>query len=192
MRVKPEPCYIYRIDASDRLTFVNSDFLAFAQANGAPELSEAALVGRSVWDYISGVQVQDIYRSLFGMVRSGARIDNLPFRCDSPNLRRFMKLALRSLGDGEIELRGSLLQEQARYDVRLLVDCAAPNSGGYLEVCSWCKRVLSERNHWLELEDAIGKMNLMAPLAMPELNQSVCPTCEAGAMKELAAVEMTG
>ena len=80
----------YRIDALDRITFVDAEWLRFARENEAEQLVETGVVGRSVWDFVSGFEVRSLYENLFASVRSRGEPARVPFRCDSPALARWM------------------------------------------------------------------------------------------------------
>jgi hypothetical protein len=77
----------YRIDAGDRISGVSDSWSPFALANDGIELARP-LVGRAIWDFISGVTTRAVYLELFARVRHGRAV-TFPYRCDSPALRRF-------------------------------------------------------------------------------------------------------
>jgi len=62
---------VYRIDAADIIEDVNDAWARFAIENDAPSLA-TEVIGRSIWDYISGPEVRHIYESVFkrGPVRN--------------------------------------------------------------------------------------------------------------------------
>ena len=85
------PVFEYEIDASDVITQVNRHWEEFAEANDAPGLG-ARVVGTWLWKHFAGMEVKYIYRTLLERVRESGQSVSIPFRCDSPELRRRMSL----------------------------------------------------------------------------------------------------
>ena len=83
----PDGC-VYRIDASDTITYVNPEWIRFAEANDAPDLTADAVVGKSIWAFIHGADTQSLYKELFRNLRSHPSEIMIPFRCDSPTIIR--------------------------------------------------------------------------------------------------------
>ena len=104
--------YIYRIDGTDHITFVNSKWLEFARENCAPELANSSIVGASIWGFIKGAETRLLYESLFARLRDKNNEVTLPFHCDSPTAIRKMELTLRSMPRGGYRVRGSALGGQ--------------------------------------------------------------------------------
>ena len=136
------PRYSYTVDSEDRLRWVSPTWLAFARENGASELTAENVLGRSVWSYIADEPTRELYGVLLRQIRHRGVQVMLPFRCDSPRLRRFMRLTMRPLnGDGPVRFDGVLVKTESRRPVRLL-DAAAPRSSDTLTLCSLCQRAL--------------------------------------------------
>ncbi len=62
--------YRYCIDANDRLIEVDELWLAFARENGAERLTEAAVLGRSLWDFVEGEAIRAVYEDIHQRLRS--------------------------------------------------------------------------------------------------------------------------
>ena len=69
--------YMYVIDASDRITFVSPEWLRFAETNEAPELTEANVVGKPIWDFVTGADTRTFYEAIYHNLRIAA--PRLPF-----------------------------------------------------------------------------------------------------------------
>ncbi len=172
--------YIHRIDAADLIVAVNADWLVFAKENA---VSPAAfdVVGTSLWTYISGVEVEYLYRLLLRTVRRTQRRIHFPFRCDTPTLQRSMQMVVvRHTGD-EVEFRSHVLHQRPTTRVPLL-EPASVVSSTLLRMCSWCRRVQlvpdQGSEEWVEPQVAIARLDLFAHERSPQITHSVCPTCE--------------
>jgi hypothetical protein len=167
--------YAYQIATDDRITWVSPAWLAFASANDAPLLAEARVVGQSLWEYVVDAEVERYYRSLVRTVRSTRRRATLPFRCDSPTARRFMRLCISAVGPDVVLFEGVLLGEEARPYVALW-DAKVPRTAERWAVCTWCKLVEAD-GAWVEAEDAVRRFPALATPPLPTLAHRVCPSC---------------
>jgi hypothetical protein len=174
--IHPESTFCYTLDAEDRIDTVSRRWLAFARENGAPELSRQRVIGASLWDFIADDGTRALYRRLFAMARSGNRPLFMPFRCDSPLVRRFMRLEIRHQSAGVLHLRSVLLRAEPRLYLSML-DRHRPRSDQRLTMCSCCKRVLVEPVGWIELDDAACRLRLLEADRVPFLRQQLCTAC---------------
>jgi hypothetical protein len=173
-RPGPHTGVSYSIDLEDRIQSVGDGWLAFACANGAPELTPAAVLGRSIGDFIADPGTRHIYGLLYGLVRRGTTLQ-LPFRCDAPEVERNMLLRLSPAGSGGVRCDTFLLAEQHRPVIALL-DATAPRGTDFLVMCSWCKRI-RHQGQWLDLEEGVRRLKLLSHAPWPELSHGVCPSC---------------
>jgi hypothetical protein len=174
--------YSYAIDAANRITQVSPEWLVFARECGA-RLTEEQVVGRSLLSFISDDATRHIYRVMLERVRATGRPMVVPFRCDGPEVRRFMELAVAPGESGGLRLEGRLLREEIRDPVALF-DPEHPRGEGLLTVCSWCKRVRVGQG-WLEVEDAVTSLRLFDEPRLPRLTHGICPDCAAAMEREL-------
>ncbi len=165
---------IYRLDHQDRIESVNAAWDAFAIANHAPELCQPAILGRSLWDFIVGDQVRHIHRVLLERVRNGRTMSNLPFRCDAPDLRRYLAMDIRGLPDGGVEYRTRELHADVRPSVPTL-DRLTVRKGPLLRICAWCRRVDLGDDYWVEIEEAIVRLGLLEQKEPPPFTHTICP-----------------
>lgn len=172
---------IYRVDAAGCLTFVNEGWNAFAVLNDTAELLGPAVLGRRVADGIAGSETRLIYDRLRARALAGVRIE-VPYRCDSPMLRRRMSLTIVAVG-AELEFRSRLVDLAIRPAVRVL-EPQAVGSGAMLTVCSWCNRG-RVGSRWAEIEEVVAELRLFdAPV--PQLTHGLCPDCQLRVMSELS------
>ena len=168
--------YGYAVDGDDVIVSLGDGWLLFARENGAPQLCREALVGRSLWEYVAGATTRQLYEAMFRRVRDERRTLALPFRCDSPDLFRFMELAVEPGERGALQLTGRLLREQARPHFNLL-DRLVTRSSEPLPICSVCLRVELFGTRWVSAEEAVERLDLFDSAQLPPLDYRVCPAC---------------
>lgn len=171
-----ERSFDYSIDREDKVAAVSESWLEFARANRARELTCDHVLGRSLWSFIAGRETRTLYETLFRKLRRTAETIELPFRCDSPDRFRFMRLALALGPSDSIHCQGVLIREQQRPFYSIL-DRAFPRNEDSLSMCSLCKKVFAFETKWLELEDAIREMDLFHSRSLPEIRYGLCDGC---------------
>ena len=175
--ISVDTTYDYSIDRSDVIESVSEAWLHFAQINGAPELTCEAVVGRSLWEFVSGSDTQSFYRALFHRVRSKEIEVDLPFRCDSPDLLRFMVLHLRPVSNGGLELSGRLLRDEKRTRHMPLSNDPAGDGGQRFVMCSLCKRV-DAFGSWITPEVAAKWFYVFETAREQEVHHGICDQCQ--------------
>ncbi len=178
--------YRYSVDQQDRLTSVDDAWLAFAQTNDAPCISRDSVIGRPLFDFIDGQESREIYRELLSIVRHTGKRPSIPFRCDSPDKRRYMELHMTRQPGDHVEFEGKLIHEERRPRAELL-DTNRPTSEYELTICSWCKR-FGVDDGWLEVEEAMRELDLFGWAVMPRLRNDVCDRCSVMLQREISAL----
>lgn len=173
----------YRIDRRDRLVEVNDGWAVFSTANGGPG-SWSAQMGRPIWDFISGATTLQIYQTLVGRTRQRDIPVRLQFRCDAPDRRRLLSMAIVPAADGDVQFVIDRVREQSRPAV-LLLDVNQPRSDSFLAICGWCARARVAKCQWLEVEHAIAALGLFTEASLPQLTHGICPECSEGMMAGL-------
>lgn len=174
----------YEVDADDRLVWVSPSWDDFAVDNDAPELSGGACLGRKLLDFVTGAEMQLLWRELLGRCRSSAGALTVTLRCDSPRLRRDMEATLVSGGDGGIRVGVATLSASPR-DVQSLLDRHAERSPDLLTMCSWCKAV-RVGDEWAPLEGATERLGLLREARVPRISHGICPGCHGEWMADIA------
>jgi len=164
----------YSIDQEGRLQMVDDRWLPFACANGAPQLTPAAVLGRHIQDFVAEPTTRYIYGLLYERVRRGATL-RLPFRCDAPEVRRDMILQLSPAGSGGVQCDTFLLDEKPHSPI-VLLDAASPRGNTVVVMCSWCKRI-RQQGRWLDLEEGVQAFQLLSRSPLPEISHGMCPSC---------------
>lgn len=165
----------YEIDAADRIRTVSEPWLEFARDNDAPGLTREAVLDRPLWDFIAGEDTRELYRAILRRVRAADVSVIVPFRCDSPAFRRWMRLVITPRDRGAVRFDGLLVRKRERLHLGIL-EPGARRSRKELPMCSCCKRVQLESG-WLEPEDAIVRLHLLEEEPYPRLRHVVCDSC---------------
>ncbi len=173
MDTDPRTC-AYSLDASDTIVATGDGWRAFARANGAPELEN--VIGHCVWEYVAGRTTQELYSVIFHRVRKRQEKLTLPFRCDSPDVFRFMELDIAPGEADSLQLVGRLLREQQRPHFAVL-DRLTSRSSSILRMCSVCKRVQLEGIAWMDADKAVRRLDLFDFSTPPSLEYAVCEDC---------------
>lgn len=167
--------YVYRISPDDVIEFVNDAWIRFALENGAPSLTR--IVGTSLWNYISGPQVVHLSRELLAKVRERRCEATVPFRCDSPWVRRFMRMSILPLPKGQVEFRTWIEREEPFTTPIQLLDSACPKDHEkLLRMCAWCKKI-DVAGSWLEIVEAIHRLRLFDLPTVPAITHGICEGC---------------
>lgn len=166
---------IYRVDEKDRITFMNSAWFVFAERNGMQLRSTSQLLGTRLWKHVSDQTVRHFYAVFMAKVRKTGKPVTIPFRCDSPELARYMEMTISRHNKTELEFRTTLLRETARATGEL--PAAKPTKvAPLIMMCIWCKNVKSTR--WLRPERAVHVLNLFESQEVPLISHITCPRCE--------------
>jgi hypothetical protein len=165
----------YSIDAADRIISVSDDWAPFALENGGAELHPDKVLGRPLWDFVTGFAVRDLYRMILRRVRSGFPV-SYEIRCDAPHCRRTIRIHLEMSRDGHVHFRTELVRIEPRAAVALL-DAGAPRGVEVLRICSWCKKVHIPPDAWVEVEEAVVRLGLFGASEVPQLSHGICRPC---------------
>lgn len=178
----PQPGTVcYRVDAHDRIAELGDTWSAWAVENGAPQLARG-VVGRSLWEFVGDPHTREVYRTLLARVRGGLVV-RFPYRCDAPQMRRFMRMTLTPDGEGGVWFDSETVRTEPRTPCWL---AARPTEtpATVRTVCGWCKRVAVD-DGWEEIEVAIARLDLFGDTGTPALSHGMCPACYATFMETL-------
>lgn len=169
------PDFVHRIGTDGCISYVNADWVRFGRENGL-ETAASAVIGRPLLTAISDAETRHLYQVLIERVRGADEIVEFGYRCDSPDCRRWLQMRMRWLeSTDEVEFGSLLLRRERRAPVALL-DLSQQRSRDLLSMCSWCKQVLAEQS-WVEVEQAIVRLQLFANRALPRISHGICPSC---------------
>lgn len=168
--------YRYCVDANDRLISVDELWLAFARENGAAGLTEATVLGRSLWDFLEGEVIRAVYEDIHNRLRSCGRSAAFFFRCDSPRLKRQMRMSITPGANGQLGYVSHIVWTEPQR-VPALLDTEQQRSKSFLLVCSCCKKAMLEPDVWLEIEKVALSEGLLESGKLPQLRYTICPEC---------------
>lgn len=170
----------YQIDALDRLIEVNQAWTEFARANNGLEVLPEFVLGKSLWNFITDVTVEEIYRRLAKLAREG-RDTQFRYRCDSPKQKRIFQMRILGRPGGKVEFTSTLLSAEDRPAIPLL-KARSEFSGIYVRICGWCHAVAWPGESWRPLEMAAERVIGLEETELPELSHGICEACAAGMM----------
>ncbi len=168
---------VYAIDGNDHLLKVGEGWREFAVENdGIATLYPESVIGNSLWDYIKGDSLKQIYRELIGRVRGRDRSIEFEYRCDSPKLKRFMQMQIvGNVTDETVTFfSGTLKVEPQTY---ILQWSAAHRGDQQLKRCSICNLIQTPNMQWEELETALRDHQLLNCDRDIRLVWGVCELC---------------
>jgi len=165
----------YWIDGTDTIVKVNQVWDHFALGNdGGDSVLSSKVVGRNVFDFISG----DETRMYLGALLQHARFLNKtlvrPYRCDSPALRRYMEMQV-SPDEGDLVRLDHVLLRAEPYEVPVVYRYEDNPDVEALFRCSVCSD-LQVGDRWFAPEDARILCGL-APEKPLAVRYAVCPSC---------------
>lgn len=166
----------YSIDKADRIRFINEGWLQFACQNAGEHLNRSNVIGKSLWQFIKGEDVKQIYGLIFKAVRMKHQPAVFRFRCDSSVCRRYFLLSVSPLHEGELMLSTHPIREVSRNPVPLL-DPDAQRGESFLTICSWCIKARLPTDEWVEVEDVINRLDFLVSGTVPLLTHGICPKC---------------
>jgi hypothetical protein len=183
----PSETYVYRIDAHDAIIWVSDNWQMFVVANeGAENTYADQVLGRSLWDFITGMETRHLYQIVIQEARKRQKTVRLLFRCDAPDERRFLRLTINPQADGHLEFQSQILRTERRDSVDLLRR-ETLRGDTIVTLCSMCKKVKIAPDDWQEIERAINLLHLFETATPPQLSHGLCPACFRDMMAEIAS-----
>jgi hypothetical protein len=162
------------VDADDRIVACGLGWDDFAQANGAPTLTGTTLIGTPVLDAITGKVTRAFTQALLARVRVNGQPLAIPYRCDTPTQRRFMRMELAPLQGGGVRLRHWLVRSEPLG--RLVRMETSRQRGRETRIrCSLCN-LIKQGDDWLEPSELASCLGL-SPDTPISVTYGICPAC---------------
>ncbi|KPJ88145.1 MAG: hypothetical protein AMJ53_17225 [Gammaproteobacteria bacterium SG8_11] len=172
-----QTCTIYYVDRNNNFINGNDEWDQFALANNAAHLIRASVHNQSLFDLISDPQCNHLYKLLIERTKHSGKTIIFQFRCDSPDMRRFMRMEMtHENGNGGVCFKSIVERQEPRGPVALL-DPQSKRSTESLIICSWCKKVKIAEDQWMEVEQAVNHLKLFNTTYLPQLSNGMCPVC---------------
>ncbi|MDO9280950.1 MAG: hypothetical protein Q7T88_01055 [Methylotenera sp.] len=168
----PSETIVYKLDVDNNIVAVNRLWQSFALANNAPELGIDQVIGKPLMQYISGNITKYFWQALLDKARLANTVLHLDYRCDSPDLRRFMRIKVYR-GDGEsLHFESALLRTESR-PVSIHFKRAQQRGADTKVRCSFCNGIL-HKSHWVEAESLVtGQKSVTL-----DVIYGICPDCQ--------------
>ncbi len=177
--------FTYLIDKENVIAEVSENWLAFARNNAwASECRPDNVIGQPLWRFIQGKATRHLYEQIFRQIRGGKRVGPIPFRCDSPEEKRYMSLLPLSSPDGGIRIVSHVVRTEPCDSVKLF-DQNTPRSTHFIRICSVCKKIATPDAEWVEVEEGLIRLRLFEADELPELTHGLCPACYQHVLAEL-------
>jgi hypothetical protein len=183
------PCetFKYRVDGNDILLEVSENWQSFSDENSGGEACfPRNVIGSSLWRHICEWETKQLYQTILERVRMNNQRACFPFRCDSPDKRRFLNLLVIPMERNCINFESRILKTESREPVALLSG-EVKRSEELLRICSMCKKIAISDTEWVEVETAVRTLGLFERVLMPRFTHGVCQSCFDSAIAELDA-----
>ena len=176
--------YGHRVDKNDNIVGVSENWQSFAEENLGAACIPEKIIGSSLWDHIRDTETKHLYEIILQKVREYHRQATFSFRCDSPEIRRFLKLSVVPLADGAVDFISQRIKTEVRKPVELLRS-GIERSDEFIKICSMCKKIAISETGWAEVEIAVQEMKFFEREVLPQITHGVCQPCYYIAMAEL-------
>lgn len=161
----------YLLDDKERIISISGPWDQFADENNGVSVRACDVCGHSIWDYVTGDSTRMWLSAVFQLARlRGVSIER-PYRCDSPKLKRFMRMRIDPDERGILQIEHALLNTEER-TAPVYIQYGSENTDKNLKLrCSFCGRV--KQREWVEplAEQA-------ATLCKIIVAYSVCEDCQ--------------
>ena len=166
----------YTLDEADTIVAVNGSWDDFARNNEGEQTVARHIIGKKLDQFIHGDETRMFVRTMIMSARVLKKPIYRPYRCDSPQHKRFMEMTVFPRAEGQVEVvHRELHREPIFRPVRFT---AAPlgASTAYVKRCSLCNRVQAQ-GLWSELEEALETERLQMEASTLKVFYGVCPDC---------------
>lgn len=162
----------YLLDQDNVIIAIAGPWEAFAAGNDGKQLSIHAVIGQPLLHFISGKVTKRCWLDVFCRVREQQQPVSIKYRCDAPDLKRFMCMCIVPEQQGQLRLINQLLRQEPVAKV-IKIQCAPQRTKHSCMRCSICNKVALQ-GVWQETEE-IKDMPRQAGLLV---TYGVCPDCK--------------
>lgn len=162
----------YLLDKRKNIVSVGGPWDQFAQENGGECARGCEVCGHSIWKFVTGDLARMWLDTVFQLALARGETIERPYRCDSPLVKRFMRMRIRPGEGGLLHVEHELLATEVRPASVFFRFAAKGEEGGARLRCSICGRI-SLAEGWHEPGEQYA-----APSTGILVVYSVCPDCE--------------
>lgn len=166
-----ETCYW--LDDNDIIVRTCSGWDEFALANNGGEVLSGRTIGQPIWAFIKDDNTRMWVYALLQNVRVSGKTIIRPYRCDSPEEKRFMRMEVRRETDQLISLRHRIMRSEKISQAVNIVYQPKKFVQTRLQRCSICNR-LHDGEKWLDIEEFIALYNR----GTIEVDYTICTDCK--------------
>jgi hypothetical protein len=168
----------YTLDADDTIVTVAGDWDRTALANGGEAVLAARIIGRRLNDFITGDITRMFVHTMLMSARTLQREVSRPYRCDTPQLRRLMRMSIEPHADGRLDVHHWQLAQDPVPQPIPVVAAAGGSAAAFIKRCSMCNRIRVGQE-WVEVGSARQEPSLTG-IASLMVVYGVCPECLRG------------
>lgn len=163
----------YWLDIKDRIIRTNLIWDNFAEDNegGARSFSDE-IIGKSLFSFISGDATKMFVSTMIQRVRITKKRLDVDYRCDSPEMKRFMKMTIVPEEGELIRVENSLEKEEPFENS---IKFKYKRREHLVKRCSMCQK-LNHNNKWFEPEEFAATLNVKLDEEIPVI-YTVCENC---------------
>jgi len=164
----------YWINSSGTVLRIGGPWDAWLRDDGElpDHCRQAKVIGNSLFSFVENEGVRHVYRTVHTRVLDTGRTIEFPFRCDSPWLRREMKMRIARDGNA-LRYDSTIIGVTRRQRPLPQPTPAAPD---LIAMCSFCKayRFPVESPHWKEIESLFLESHLPTHFS---ITHGMCERC---------------
>ncbi len=170
----------YWLDIGDVIVDISGGWKAFAEQNNAQALEARRVIGRNLLSFVHGDVTRMYVRTLIQSARLLRKPLLRPYRCDSPDQRRYMEMRLTLENSGLLRWEHRLKRSEPlarRLEFRAVNQPLRPHC---VVRCSMCNRLKSSQD-WAEPD--VEEIPELADTGTIPVIYGVCPNCLTGLPK---------
>ena len=170
---------IYTVSEQGAILDIEGPWDDFSSGNGCGWLTRNTVIGTNLFTYISGDETGYVYQAIHELiVREPGKQIAFDYRCDSPYLKRNMRMRMTGCGEC-VRYHSSIIHETLR--LKPIHLDYSDSTGSYIVMCSWCKSFhLPGDNDWKPIEA------IFTYISEPFwISHGICPTCSGVLMETM-------
>jgi hypothetical protein len=169
------PLVSYLLDSQFRIMYCNRAWNDFASSNGAPQLTNDAVVGLDLFDVIPE-DLRGLYSDAFRQVLKTGRVWDSTYQCSSPAVFRIFRMRIHLLKPQNWYIvTNSLMVERAHAKTSTADQNRYVNAHGLVTACAHCRcsRRMDNPDQW----DFVPEY--LRPESLVKVSHGLCPICRA-------------